>query len=196
MILRYRSQTQRHWRKSCDHKLPMATGEEADRIAQEESPGSSDLESVLLQDTLKDIQFNSALVLDEQASLYEAVRMMRRHRQACVLITREGRLAGIFTEHDVLMKIVDTGIDLEHTAVRSYMTPDPVALPADAGVAYALNKMVVDGFHRLPLVDSEGHPVGVVSMRNIIGYLSSFFPKDVLNLPPDPTTTFRQREGA
>jgi len=33
-------------------------------------------------------------------------------------------------------------------------------------------------------------------MRNIIGYLSSLFPKDVLNLPPDPTKTFRRREGA
>lgn len=46
------------------------------------------------------------------------------------------------------------------------------------------------------LVDTEGRPVGVVSMRNIIGYLSTLFPKDALNLPPDPTNIFRQREGA
>ncbi len=113
-----------------------------------------------------------------------------------MLITHNGKLRGIFTEHDVLMKIVDTGINLARTAVSSYMTPDPVTLPVDAGVAYALNKMVVDGLHRLPLIDSEGDPVGVVSMRNIIGYLSGFFPKDVLNLPPDPTKIFRRREGA
>jgi CBS domain-containing protein len=170
--------------------------DEIERTAQEENPGPSDLQSVLLQDTLKDVQFNKPVVVDEQTSLYEAVRAMRQHGQACVLVTREGRIAGIFTERDVLMKIVDTGIDLERTAVRSYMTPDPVTLPLDAGVAYALNKMVVDGFHRLPLVDAEGRPVGVVSMRNIIEYLSSFFPKEVLNLPPDPTKNFRQREGA
>jgi len=122
--------------------------------------------------------------------------MMRKNRQSCVLVTRDGRLSGIFTERDVLMKIVDTGIDLARTPVCSYMTRDPVTLPTDAGVAYALNKMVVEGFHRLPLVDSDGRPTGVVLMRNIIGYLSGFFPKDVLNLPPDPTKIFRRREGA
>jgi len=174
----------------------MILGDEADRIVAEESPGPSELESVLLQDTLKDVQFNSAIIVDEQTSVYEAVRMMRKNRQSCVLVTRDKRLSGIFTERDVLMKIVDTGIDLARTPVCSYMTRDPVTLPTDAGVAYALNKMVVEGFHRLPLVDSDGRPTGVVSMRNIIGYLSSLFPKDVLNLPPDPTKTFRRREGA
>lgn len=174
----------------------MVTGDEADRIAEEESPGPSELESVLLQDTLKDVEFDRGLIVEEQTSVYEAVRMMRKHTQACVLVTRADKLIGIFTEHDVLMKIVDTGIDLERTPVSSYMTHDPVTLPADAGVAYALNKMVVDGLHRLPLVDSEGRPTGVVSMRNIIGYLSSFFPRDVLNLPPDPTKISRGREGA
>jgi CBS domain-containing protein len=174
----------------------MTIDDEASRLAEEESPGPNELESVLLQDTLKDVEFNRALVVDEHASVYEAVRLMRKHQQPCVLITHNGKLSGIFTEHDVLMKIVDTGINLARTAVSSYMTPDPVTLPVDAGVAYALNKMVVDGLHRLPLIDSEGDAVGVVSMRNIIGYLSGFFPKDVLNLPPDPTKIFRRREGA
>jgi CBS domain-containing protein len=174
----------------------MAIDDEAGRLAaEEESPEPSELESVLLQDTLKDVKFNQAVVVDEQASVYEAVWMMRKHQQPCVLVTHDGQLRGIFTEHDVLMKIVDTGVNLARTAVSSYMTADPVTLPVDAGVAYALNKMVIDGFHRLPLIDAGGHPIGVVSMRNIIEYLSGFFPKDVLNLPPDPTKTFRQREG-
>ncbi len=174
----------------------MATVDETDRVAQEESPGPSELGYVLLEDTLKDVQFNQVPILDEKGSLYEAIHLMRQHRQPCVLVTREGKLSGIFTEHDVAAKIVDTGIDLERTPVRTYMTGDPATLPLDAGVGYALNKMVVDGFHRLPLVDPEGRPAGVVSMRNIIAYLSTLFPKDVLNLPPDPTKIPRQREGA
>jgi len=170
----------------------MAIDNETARIAEEENPGPSDLESVLLQDSLGEIEVNRALVIDESSSIYEAVRVMRQHRQPCVLITRAGKLVGIFTEHDVMMKIVDTGIDLKRTPVGTYMTADP----ADAGVAYALNKMVVDGFHRLPLVDAEGRPTGVVSMRNIIAYISTFFPREVLNLPRNPPGSFRKREGA
>jgi CBS domain-containing protein len=174
----------------------MAIGDEAARIAEEESPGPADLESALVQDTLRDVQFQPALVVDEQTSLDECVELMRKHQQPCVVVTGDGKITGIFSEHDVLMKLVGTGLDLQRTPVRACMTPSPVTLPADAGVAYALNKMVIDGFHRLPLVDAEGRPVGVVSMRNIIGYLSTLFPKDALNLPPDPTKMFRQREGA
>src|SRR5690242_4422846 len=156
-------------------------------ILDDEHPGPSELESVLLRETLKDALSNPGLILDEGTSLEEALRMMRERRQGCILVTEKGRLAGIFTERDVLMKVVGTRIDLERTPLRPVMTRDPVTLPADASVAYALNKMVGEGFRHVPLVNDDGRPVGVVSMRDIIEYLSGSFPKDVLNLPPLPT---------
>jgi CBS domain-containing protein len=162
----------------------------------EEKLESAELGSALLRETLKDALSNAGLVLDEQTSLEEALREMREHRQGCILVTRDGKLSGIFTERDVLMKVVGTNIDLARTPIRPYMTRDPVRLPEDAIVAYALNKMCLEGFRHVPLTDAAGHPVGVVSMRDIIEYLSGFFPKDVLNLPPEPTSGFRNREGA
>src|ERR1700676_3128269 len=154
------------------------------------------LGSALLRETLKDALSNAGLILDEQTTLENALREMREHRQECVLVTRDGKLSGIFTERDVLMKVVGTNIDLARTPIRPYMTRDPVRLPDDAIVAYALNKMCLEGFRHVPLTDEQGRPVGVVSMRDIIEYLSGFFPKDVLNLPPEPTRGFRNREGA
>ena len=162
----------------------------------EEQRESIELGAALLRETLKDALTNHGLVLDEQTSLEEALREMREHRQGCILVTRDGKLSGIFTERDVLMKVVGTNIDLARTPIRPYMTRDPVRLPEDAIVAYALNKMCVEGFRHVPLTDAAGRPVGVVSMRDIIEYLSGFFPKDVLNLPPEPTSGFRNREGA
>jgi len=168
---------------------------DADRYLQEEAPGPAELGSVLLKETLRDALSNPGLILDEATMLDEALRLMRERRQGCILVTRDGRLSGIFTERDVLMKIVGTKIDLSHTPLRQFMTRDPVRLPADAVVAFALNKMVTEGFRHVPITDDDGRPVGVVSMRDIIEYLSGFFPKDVLNLPPEPST-FRSREGA
>ena len=162
----------------------------------EESLESTQLGSALLRETLRDALSNHGLILDEQTALEDALREMREHRQGCVLATRDGKLSGIFTERDVLMKVVGTNIDLARTPIRPYMTRDPVRLPQDAVVAYALNKMCVEGFRHVPLTDADGRPVGVVSMRDIIEYLSGFFPKDVLNLPPEPTSGFRNREGA
>jgi CBS domain-containing protein len=173
----------------------MVSPDDSDRVTEEEFPGAAELQSVLFKDTLKDVLSDRLLLVGEEASLDEVMRLMRERRQACVLVTRSGVLAGIFTERDVLMKIVGTRIDLERTPVKHYMTHNPVTLTADAIVAYALNKMVVEGFRHVPIVDSRRYPVGVVSMRDIIGYLASYFPKDLLNLPPEPMV-FRHREGA
>ena len=179
------------------HDDPMQAREDVEAFDQdEENLELTQLGSALLRETLKDALSNAGLILDEQTTLEDAVREMREHRQGCVLVTREGKLSGIFTERDVLMKVVGTDIDLARTPIRPYMTRDPVRLPQDAIVAYALNKMCLEGFRHVPLTDAEGRPVGVVSMRDIIEYLSGFFPKDVLNLPPEPTNGFRNREGA
>ncbi len=179
------------------HDNPESTREDVEAFDHdEEQLESSQLGSALLHETLKNALSNRGLVLDEQTPLDQALREMREHRQGCVLATRDGKLTGIFTERDVLMKVVGTNIDLSRTPIRPYMTRDPVRLPEDAIVAYALNKMCLEGFRHVPLTDEQGRPVGVVSMRDIIEYLSGFFPKDVLNLPPEPTSRFRNREGA
>ena len=77
------------------------------------------------------------------------------------------------------------------------MTPDPLTLPADANVAFALSKMVLEGFRHIPLVDDAGNPTGVVSMRNLIEYLGEIYSRELLTMPSDPNQArFRSREGA
>src|SRR5579872_3754853 len=152
-------------------ETPLDTRENVDSFHDEEEAGSSELGSVLIHETLRNALSNPGLILDEQTTLDEALRLMRERRQGCILVTREGKLSGIFTERDVLMKVVGTKVDLARSPIRPYMTRDPVRLPADAIVAYALNKMVVEGFRHVPLTDPDGRPVGVVSMRDIIEYL-------------------------
>ena len=100
------------------------------------------------------------------------------------------------TERDVLMKVAGQPTDLEHTAVSQVMTVDPVTLPVDATVAFALNKMLIEGFRHIPLINDQNRPVAVVSMRDLIDYLSDFFKPEILNLPPDPRAGFRSRDGA
>ncbi|MCX7700262.1 MAG: CBS domain-containing protein, partial [Gemmataceae bacterium] len=53
--------------------------------------------------------------------------------------------------------------------------------------AYALNMMSVGGYRHLPVVDRDGRPVAVLSVRDIVDYLVQLYPEDVLNLPPTPS---------
>jgi len=164
--------------------------------AEEECPGPTDVESALFTETLSNVTTQLPLVIDASATLGEIIDRMRNESRGCALITESGRLVGIFTERDVLMRVAGRPIDFERATVREYMTRHPVTLSSDCSVAFVLNRMLIEGFRHIPLVDEQGRPTGVVSMRQLIEYLSDFFNRDLLNLPPEPRASFRTREGA
>jgi CBS domain-containing protein len=131
------------------------------------------------------------------ASVREAVEAMNQHRTGCVLVTEDDRLVGVFTERDVLTKLVCQEVDVDAIRVASVMTADPECLTLDDGIAYALNMMSVGGFRHIPLIDADRHPTGVVAMRDVVDYMVDLFPEAVLNLPPSPAHGIaREREGA
>jgi CBS domain-containing protein len=120
---------------------------------------------------------------------------MNREKFGALLVTRAGRLTGIFTERDVLNKIAGRGLDFSTIVVKTYMTPDPETLGLDDMIAYALNMMSVGGYRHVPLVDGDHRPVGMVSVRDVVEMIVENFPKDVLNLPPDPGHETRSEYG-
>ena len=163
----------------------------------EERPGDSKaLSSDALKIPIKMIPVLPPISIERESSALAAAKLMQEEHVGCVLIVKKGKLEGIFTERDILMKIVATGRDLSKTKVDAVMTPDPEVLEPDDSLAFALNYMHLGGYRHVPVVDDRQHPVGIVSVKNIIDYLAGFFPQDVLALPPRPIRTTNEREGA
>ena len=127
------------------------------------------------------------------------MRAMQREQRGCVLVTEDGtastRLIGIFTERDVLYRIVDRGRNPAVIPLGDVMTPDPQAVPDEASIAWILNQMAVGGFRHIPVVDDAHRPVFVISIRDVVQFLVDFFPEQILNLPPE-YRRMKEREGA
>jgi CBS domain-containing protein len=137
------------------------------------------------------------IVVEPQTPVLEAVTLMQEQRVGCVLVVRAAKLKGIFTERDVLTRVVGKAVDPAKTPVRKLMTPNPEYLRLADSIAHALNKMSVGGYRHVPIVDKAIAPAGVISVRDIVTYLVRFFPKSVLNLPTLPRGNYAQeREGA
>jgi CBS domain-containing protein len=149
----------------------------------------------LLTAPIRSLSPRTPLTVSVDASVATAVDLMNREKIGAVLVVEGERLAGIFTERDVLAKIAGRGLDFGKLKVDDYMTPDPEALGLEHKVAYALNKMVVGGYRHVPLVDEEYRPVGMLSVRDVVEFIVELFPKDVLNLPPDPGLEARKPYG-
>ena len=167
----------------------------------EPSPRSYEgFDSRLLRESLRVIPAQSPVALRPDASVTEAMRVMQREHRGCVLVTDDGtaasKLTGIFTERDVLFRIVDRGRNPAALPISEVMTPNPDALSVHATVAYVLNKMSVGGFRHIPVVDEELRPVRVISVRDVVGFLVEAFPREVLNLPDVDVALPQAREGA
>ena len=162
---------------------------------------SDGFDARLLREPLSVMATQRPITLKPSSTVTEAMREMQREHRGCVLVTDDGsvrsKLTGIFTERDVLFRIVDRGRNPASLPVGEVMTPDPETLSVHATVAYVLNKMSVGGFRHVPVVDDDHRPYGVISVRDVVAFMVDAFPREVLNLPTEagePKT--RSREGA
>jgi CBS domain-containing protein len=155
----------------------------------------------LLHEPVGVLRARKPLVFSATATVTEAMRAMKRGHRGCVIVTgdgtADGKVTGIFTERDVLFRIVDQGRNPAQLPLAEVMTPDPDTLSVRSSVAYVLNKMSVGGFRHIPIVDDEYRPAFVVTVRDVVEFLVEAFPREVMNLPPvEGGRTQRAREGA
>ncbi len=125
----------------------------------------------------------------------DAVALMRREGVGCVLVVTQERLVGIFTERDLMRRVLAAGKPLT-VSVSECMTRDPVVVHPKEPVGVCVRRMEEGGYRHLPVVDEFGRPAGVLSVKRIVHYLVEHFPAIVYNLPPDPKSVPHEAEGA
>lgn len=103
----------------------------------------------------------------------DAVEHMNDRRVGSLVVLDDHRIVGIFTERDVLVRVVSRGLDPRSTLVGTVMTGDPITVRSDATIANALETITVQRCRHLPVVDAAGLE-GLVS----IGDLTSWMVRD------------------
>ena len=167
--------------------------------AYEDDPAATPAEEqrlgeAILDATVKDLDPAPAVSVPHTATVREAIRLMLDRDIGAVLVERDGRTVGIFTERDVLRRVAARDLD-QSRPVADVMTPDPETLGPDDGIAFALNRMIVGGFRHVPIMGADGRAVAVISQREVVSYIVSVLPRRVLNLPPEPNLEARSTDG-
>ena len=114
------------------------------------------------------------IVVPPETSVEEVIQKMQAlPTKGCVLVCdRSGKLLGIASIRDILLKVAGVVKDRTKWPIERIMTPKPECLEKDAPLSFALHKMSIGKFRHVPVLDN-GIPIGVVSTRDIIEYLSS-----------------------
>ncbi len=171
--------------------------EEEQTITERVSEPRKRLDESLLNEPVSLLPHVPPVIVTSSTTVTDAIHLMRENKIGCVLVRQENSVIGIFTERDLLNRVIGPRLDIDQTEIGSVMTADPETLAIDAPIAFALNLMGEGAFRRLPLVDDSGQPVGMLSVKHIVQYLAEFFSEEVLTLPPRPNLLHPgQREGA
>lgn len=150
-----------------------------------------------IQISLKELM-RPIITIDINSSTNEAIDLLLAHRIGAAPVVENGTLRGIFSERDVLNKILNKHVgDLDAIGVEVFMIADPQTAQPEDTLNTAILYMAQGGYRHVPIVDTGNRPLGMVSIRDVISYLVEEFPQEVLTLPPRPVRdALKAREGA
>ncbi|MEB3862171.1 MAG: CBS domain-containing protein [Desulfurococcales archaeon] len=119
----------------------------------------------------RDIMSTPAITVNENTPLKEVARIMCEKKIGSVVVVGfDGKIRGIITERDMTCAAGKEEATLDMPAWE-FMTPDPVTVTPETPVIDVLDKMRDLGVRHIPVVDSEGNPLGMISARDIMAFV-------------------------
>lgn len=106
-------------------------------------------------------------MVQRNETVAEAVRLMTSNNVGIVNVLEGERLVGVFSERDVVQRVVDRGLDPARTVVGDVMTTEIVVADADEDYQTAMHKMDQANIRHLPVV-SEGRLLSMISIRDLM----------------------------
>jgi len=141
-------------------------------LTQLDRPTAQDrVERSLMEETVGSLRPRAAVTLPTTATVGEAIqKMLACDIGAVLIVTDDDRLLGIFSERDLLTKVVDAP---NHATklLPQFMTPNPEAVRESDTLAFVLHKMDSGGYRHLPVL-KNGRPVGMISVRDMLRHIT------------------------
>lgn len=144
---------------------------------------------------IRHLSLREPALVESRASIRATVETMKSKGLGCALICERGKLVGLFTERDLLNKVIGEQAEYENP-VEKVMTSDPAKLSLDDSVIEAMRLMQEGDYRNVPLIDEQGQAAGVLTVHDLVSYFAEHFPKEALNLPPNTDQAMRHAEGA
>ena len=107
------------------------------------------------------------LTAPPEITVSEAAKLMAYRKVGAVMIVDRESLVGIFTERDVVTRVIARDCDVRTTRLADVMTAEPQTIDPDKSFGYALLMMQENGFRHVPVVEN-GKVIGIVSVRNAL----------------------------
>ncbi|MBM4439057.1 MAG: CBS domain-containing protein [Candidatus Rokubacteria bacterium] len=117
--------------------------------------------------TVRDVMVEGVLTIDAEATMLEAVQLMREGNVGALPVVEHGRLRGIITDRDLVVRGIAEGADPSMTRVGECATWDIICARADSPIEEAMEVMGECQVGRLPVVDTDNRVIGIVTLSSL-----------------------------
>jgi len=153
-----------------------------------------DLLAALKQKPIVKVVISDYCTTEADAPVEDVIGAMNEKHCHSALILRDGKLAGIFTDRDILMKIANNPETMMRP-VSDFMTPDPISLPKTATPAEALAIMEINHLRNVPIVEDDNSVIGNFTHFSVLDLLADAFPDIAIEEYGLPRRFSRNRHG-
>lgn len=169
-----------------------------EKLARDKSAGQTpasktDVPHGLRQKSVSLLETDDFVCIDPSTPLAVAIERMKEDEGGCAIVCERERIVGIFTERDLLTRVVGEEIDMD-SPVGEWMSPIVETLTPDATIGDAVLIMNEKGYRNIPLVRDE-RLIGSISVFDVLTFLAESYPKETMNLPPVPAQVMDTQEG-
>jgi len=120
-------------------------------------------------DEISEIMVKSPVTIECEKLFIDAARLMEEKNIGSLIVVENGKSVGIVTERDFL-RLAAAGVDTRNTPIREHMTKPAVACHPSMKIVEAYLLMRKKGVRHLPVLEKDGTPVGMVTMRDLLAY--------------------------
>jgi len=131
----------------------------------------SEIEKAIFRDRIDVLKPREHPQVSPNTPVGRVLELLVEKRVGCAIIVEGGAVVGIFSERDALFRLNTDAAALADRPVQQFMTPSPVTLELSNKIAFVLHRMALGGYRHIPIM-SDGKLVGVISVRDILGYLT------------------------
>ncbi len=130
----------------------------------------------VMEDNLGRLDWDTPVCVAPDTSALEVARLMKNTNSGCALVVDGKKLVGIFTEHDVLLRMIGSPTDLSlsntgDVPIKELMSRNPETLDEEDSVAEALNRMSLGRYRHIPFRKSDG-TYSVASIKSVLKYIA------------------------
>jgi CBS domain-containing protein len=134
---------------------------------------------------VREIMTRDLVQLPASSSVTEAATRMREADVGDVIVQEDGKLCGILTDRDIVVRVLGAGRDPNKTQLKEACSQKLIVALADDDVERLIQIMRSKAIRRVPVVDDKGQPIGIVSLgdlaqnrdpKSVLGAISSAAP--------------------